>query len=322
MMRRILILSVLILVVFASGYSMKGQKSKNIRWGYIAHYSLLPGAKTDDILKRAENYTHLGITGFPADKNGDIYTPIPPGTLNMIISRLQKMDKVLIPVIGLKSLNDGKQILNSETTQKDIIRSIKRIQKQMHTSHVQFDFEYLPPTMVDEYGAFLKKVRSVLHESSISAAIFPQVEFPDKWAGFHDLSVIGPYLDYIVLMCYDLHRKGTGAGPVVTEEWARKNIKNALTNMDNDDILLGIPSYGYRWCGKGQKKKVTAISAVYASRLGRQYGFVRHPSGNLHVAWDSCKVYASDTHMIEILKSLADTYKLAGTALWRVGFEE
>jgi len=61
---------------------------------------------------------------------------------------------------------------------------------------------------------------------------------------------------------------------------------------------------------------------VYASRLGRQYGFVRHPSGNLHVAWDSCKVYASDTHMIEILKSLADTYKLAGTALWRVGFEE
>jgi spore germination protein YaaH len=322
MMRRIPALAVLMLAVFAFGYSMKEKRSQNIRWGYIAHYSLLQGAKIDDILKRAENYTHLGITGFPADKNGNIYTPIPSNTLNMVITSLQKMDKVIIPVISVKSVKDGKQLLNSESAQKGIIRSIQRIQNQMHTTHVQFDFEYLPPSMVDKYGSFLKNVRSGLNESSISAAIFPQVDFPEKWAKFHDLSVIGPYLDYIVLMCYDLHRKGTGAGPVVTEEWARDNIKKALTHMNSDDILLGIPSYGYRWCQEGQKKKVTAISARYASRLGRQYGFVRHPSGNLHVAYDNCMVYASDDHMINSLQKLADKYELAGTALWRIGFEE
>ena len=321
-MRRLVILIILLLSIVILLHSIQGDQAERIRWGYVAHYSLTTGAMVDDILERSSGYTHIGITGFPADSNGNIYTPIPFSVLTNVISRLKDMDKTLIPVIGLKSLKDGKKILTSNKIQDNLLDSIKKILEDMNTQHVQFDFEYLPASMVDAYAGFLKKVNKSLPGIRVSAAVFPQVEFPATWAGFHDLSVIGDHLDYMVLMCYDLHRKGTVPGPVVTVEWARKSIRKSLGHMKSKDILLGVPSYGYRWCGKGDKKKVTALSARYVERLGRRYGFVRHPSGNILVAYNSCKIFASDNTMISSLQKLVDEFNLAGTALWRIGFEE
>ncbi len=321
-MRRFLITLLLLLSIGILLHSIQGNTTEKIRWGYIAHYSLTTGVKVDDILRRSADYTHIGITGFPADSNGNIYTPIPSPVLKKVISQLKDTGKTLIPVIGLKSLKDGHKILDSTGTRNRLIRSIKKVQEEMDTHHVQFDWEYLPPAKVDAYAGFLRTVKSELENSRVSAAVFPQVDFPHKWAGFHDLSKIGEHLDYIVLMCYDLHRKGTEPGPVVTIEWTKKNIKKALEYMESEDILLGVPSYGYRWCGKGDTKKITALSARYVERLGRQYGFVRHPSGNLLVAYDNCKIFASDNEMITSLQKIASEFNLAGTALWRIGFEE
>ncbi len=153
-------------------------------------------------------------------------------------------------------------------------------------------------------------------------ALFPQVEFPSKWAGAHDFARLAPLLDEAVLMCYDYHRKGTAPGPVVDVGWAERNILLALRFFKPENLWLGVPAYGYAWSGSG----VEVVSARAGVSQAARFGAVRHRSGTLYFEHtrdrDVRKAYIADTHTRKELAALALKHGLKGTALWRLGLED
>ncbi len=153
-------------------------------------------------------------------------------------------------------------------------------------------------------------------------AIFPQVKFPARMSRFHDLEIIAHHLDEAVIMCYDYHGAHSGPGPVTDVSWAEENIRHALRFMRPERIWLGIPAYGYLWCGG----RTEAISAKRGVPLARSHGAVRHPSGTLHATFTrgnaTCILDLSDKTTREKLASLARRYGLAGIAIWRLGLED
>ncbi len=154
-------------------------------------------------------------------------------------------------------------------------------------------------------------------------AVFPQIEFPKERAGFHDLAVIGPHLDEIVLMCYDLHRQGTTPGPVTDIEWSERNIAHALKLLSPRQIWLGVPAYGYSWDASG---KASALSARSGVKEATRCSAARHSSGTLYYECAGAKglrrAWIADRHTRLLMERLAARYGLRGTALWRLGFEE
>lgn len=291
--------------------------TKTRSWGYIYHASKLP---EDYLAKAIQKFNVICISGFKLNDSG-----------NMVIESSRMMKAVapvalkhrvtLYPMISFQSAAQGRRILNSPGLRAAAIRAIAVLARDSGFTGVHLDFEYLPPADAPRLAEFLSALRRSF-SGKISMAVFPPVEFPEKWSRFHDLKLIAPLVDEIVIMCYDLHGAHTGPGPVTDVRWAEKNIRYALRYIKAETIWLGVPAYGYRWCnGKAQ-----ALSARQGVKLAGTYSHVRDASGTIHFSYmdsgSSCDVYISDKRTRSLLNNLSSRYGLAGTAVWRLGFDD
>ncbi len=311
-----------VIIVFILSLLLLSQESsaddkKPGRWGYIHHGSSL----TDNYLEAViPGYSVICLTGFKIAESGSV-TVEAPGIFKKIKTITEKSRVTLYPLISFKSAVQGHKILNSETLRHKTARAISVFARSSGVSGVHLDFEYLPPEDAGRLGVFLSALRKA-YQGTISMAVFPPVGFPEKWSRFHDLEIISSLVDEIVLMCYDFHGPHSGPGPVTDIGWADKNIQSVLRHMKPSRVWLGIPAYGYRWCGS----RAIALSARQGVRLARGHSPVRDPSGNLrftyHEAGRSCTAYISDRQTRLLLHKLSTRNGLAGTALWRLGFED
>lgn len=287
-------------------------------WGYIHHSSHL----TDNYLETViPAYSVISITGFRLAADGSLKTE-PAILIKRTIALTKKHSIKLYPLISFKSADGGHRLLKSKSARERAIQSIAGLTREHNFSGIHLDFEYLPPEDSKKLGDFLSELKALPFKGSITMAIFPPVEFPEKWSRFHDLALIGAYADEIVLMGYDLHSTQTGPGPVTDPVWVEKNIRAVLKHIKAERLWLGIPAYGYRWCGG----KAVALSAKQAVKLARVYQAKRDRSQNVYYSYamsgQPCHVYASDSQTRAILTRLALTYGLAGTAMWRLGLED
>jgi spore germination protein YaaH len=287
-------------------------------WGYILHSSNL----TDNYLEAViPAYSVISITGFSLAADGGLKTE-PAILIKRTIALTKKHSVKLYPLISFTSADGGRRLLNSKSARARAIQSIAGLTRDDNVAGIHLDFEYLPPGDSKKLGHFLSELKALPFKGSITMAIFPPVEFPEKWSRFHDLAIIGAYADEIVLMGYDLHSMQTGPGPVTDPVWVEKNIRAVLQHIRAERIWLGIPAYGYRWCGG----KAVALSAKQAVKLARLYQAKRDLSQNIYfsyaVAAQPCQVFASDSQTRAALARLAGTYGLAGTAMWRLGLED
>ena len=288
-------------------------------WGYILHTSKL----NNNYIKRTiPSLKAVSITGYTLKKTGQLkYNN--NRLISTVLKNAEEHHVKIYPLVNFKSSSDGHTVLNSIKLRNLSIKNIRNLVIKNNFNGVHIDFEYLPPSDSTVLAEFLRILRLNMKNKKITMAIFPQVGFPQKWSGFHNLQVISPYIDMIVLMCYDYHRPGTGPGPVTDLNWSEKNIKEALKYLKSKQVWLGIPAYGYKW---SNNKKTTAISSRLGKKLAEKHGYRRHPSGNIFISFrDSAgrhNIYFSDKLARKNLKQLASKYNLRGVAIWRLGFEE
>ncbi len=228
----------------------------------------------------------------------------------------------LIPHITFTSVQDGITFLTLQKNWEATIAALTQAIEKNAWDGIHFDFEYLPPQYAVHYAQFLKKVRATITGTIISAAIFPQVEWNTQYSSFHDLALLSPYLDAIVLMCYDYHNPKTKPGPVTSVSWTRKNIEYALKFFAPNQIWLGVPAYGYIWKNNMYYAVITMRSLPRYLSLYRYY---RHNSGTIALTYthhnDRFVAYVPDSKTHEQLIQLAKKYNLCGISLWRLGFE-
>lgn len=265
----------------------------------------------------------VSVTGFRIDRRGKLSISIKGEWLGEILRRAKRYGVEVYPLIALRSVADGRRLLSSSDARKSAIVQLRDLITLKNLQGVHIDFEYLSPEYATKLSVFLKELRLAMGGKKLTMAIFPPVAFPFKYYGFHNLELLAAHLDEIVLMCYDYHRSGTEAGPVTDLGWAEKNIIKILQNMTPDRVWLGVPAYGYAWDKQGKASVITARRGV---RLAERYRGVRHRSGTIYIelgqGGKKKQIYFSDSETRRRMADLARRYKLKGTALWRLGFED
>lgn len=283
------------------------------RWGYVYHHAPWTQKEYTSGLRR---YRTLALTGYELTGSGHLRNPSTDTVLTL--QRLYREGRIdLVPVIRPLSVQAAERFLSDEISRAQAAENCATLARDHKFNEIHFDFEYLSPQWADEYAAFLTAVKKAAPDRLISAALFPKVDFPDALHGFHRPDILAPILDRIVLMCYDYHNARGLPGPVTSLEWAERNIQHILTFFPPSKVILGIPAYGYVWkSGRGQ-----ALSAKRCLKL--QGAQRRHESGTLYVqSGHSLEGWCADSTTRRMMQSLARRYGLAGTAVWRVGFEE
>lgn len=301
-------------IITLSAYSTL---KKNASWGYIYHASPLTG---EYLARAVPRFDVICVSGFTIDGAGNVRSE--SSRMIKTITAIAALHHVtLYPMVSFQSAAQGRRILGSRRLISASARNIAAMARDGGYPGVHLDFEHLPPEDAPRLAEFLTALRKA-YKGKITMAVFPPVEFPEKWNRFHDLTLIAPHVDEIVIMCYDLHGAHTGPGPVTDVRWAERNIQFALRYIDAGKLWLGIPAYGYRWCGGTAR----ALSSREGMMIARRHSFVRDPSGTVQFTYaDSgtrCSAYISDTHTRLLLQQLSLRHGLAGTAMWRLGFED
>lgn len=312
-----------LVMVWGLASAMDGMSGRPLqKWGYALLDSIEKESQRQAVESAVKDLNVLSVTGYRLGKDGRIHGPSPQARKKIAaLATGNRLD--VLPLVAFTSSSEGRMLLASPDARGKAREELVELTRNGVYAGLHLDFEYLPPEDAPKLAGFLKELHADLKGRKLTMAVFPPLDFPAKWSGFHNLDLIGPFLDEIVLMCYDYHRPGTPAGPVVDLEWAKRNVVQVLKSVRPEKVWLGMPAYGYDWSADG---KTGVVSAREGVRLAGKYPAVRHSSGTLYLHYSdprgSHEVYVADRETRKRMEDLAGSFGLKGVALWRLGFEE
>jgi spore germination protein YaaH len=163
-----------------------------------------------------------------------------------------------------------------------------------------------------------------------------------------DVRVVGQAADYIVLMTYDYHFAGSDVtGPVaplygagtISEYDVATAVQKALQILPSKKIILGVPLYGYEWetITHSPRSAVIPSSGVVASSQRVQQ--LMQDCSNCVASFDAIaqepyitykdqqtgtyhQIFYPNKKAIQAKTTFAQKNKLAGVALWALGYED
>ena len=284
-------------------------------WIYIYH----PTLKDPYVRTKINDYKIISITGFKIDQEGNLSQDVNLKSYENILK-----NKNVYPLVTLKNTKEGIQFLKNSSNYPKAIKNIVNLIEPFSGVHI--DFEYLSEKETPYFKDFLKELQNVLKQSNkkLTVAIFPPI-WEIKYNKFHNLSILHPYIDEIVLMTYDYHNPKTKPGPVSELSWAEKNIQESLKYFKPHQIYLGIPLYGYEWEIKTNRSRIVDFSYSKKIQYSNEIKEV-HTSlnfGTKIVYNNNQKVlFYPDLNFRKEMINLAHHYRLKGVAYWRLGFEK
>jgi spore germination protein YaaH len=192
---------------------------------------------------------------------------------------------------------------------------------------LDLDFESVPPADRDRLSAFVVRLAAGLHADGRRLAVAVVPHKPGHlnfYSGAYDLTSIVGHADLVTLMAYEQHGPSTVPGPVAGLDWDRQLVSGSLDHLSSASALLGMPLYARSWTLTGAPADgyAPALAAALAGPGARvDYDFpgftplVRTGAGD-------AVTYFDDADSLARKLALAGERGMAGTAVWRLGFED
>lgn len=213
-------------------------------------------------------------------------------------------------------------------------------------------FQEASPEAQLAYTAFVKEVKTQMDQKEMDQKALGTLTVevtPISLVSSHltDAQAIGEIADYVVLMAYDFHYRGSMiAGPVapvggagdMREYDVETSVRLLSEVVPKEKILLGIPLYGYEWetiertlqapviPGSGKTASHRRVSELLAECVHCIKDFdpiSQQPYLILPVTEEgySQQIFYEDEESLRRKLNLAVKYQLGGVALWAMGYE-
>ena len=229
-----------------------------------------------------------------------------------------------------------KKILASDQAQENIIKQMVTYVSVYDLDGINVDFENIYDSDKDRFTAFIRKLGTALKEQNVVLSV--DVTTPSRasfWSLCYDRKELALIADYIMVMTYDEHwRLSPISGSVASIGWVEKGLKATLAEVPEKKLLLGIPLYTREWeettNDKGEiSVKSRALSMAQADKqiADNQASVIWLEDKGQHYAEYTkdnkrYRIWLEDVTSIKLKAKLVHKYGLAGTALWRKGFEK
>lgn len=219
--------------------------------------------------------------------------------------------------------------LSNTDSRDNLIKELLAYSALYKLDGINIDFESLDASDKGNLTQFVRELVPFLKEQGLVVSI----DINDH--ACYDRKALGEAVDYVAIMAYDQHWKGsTKAGSVAQVKWVEGMIQRYLSDIPAEKILLGVPFYTRLW-----KEEPQADGAIKLSNQAISMETARKVIGdnNAPVRWDDesgqfyseftkdgsvYKVWLEDKNSINVKLSLVHKYKLAGAAAWSINFAE
>lgn len=217
-------------------------------------------------------------------------------------------------------------LTNPAKAQKLIDRAVA-ICLQNHFAGINVDFESIDLPKNEPLSSFMERISAAFHAKGllVSADIPP-------FNTDYDLDILGKCCDYLVLMAYDEHTPDGDPGPVSSQKWIVSALDNMAAGVPNEKIILGLAQYGYQWPASEDSTVSASLSYQQALSLaGNTHAPIQFDGDTYNLSFSFAeKDNAAITHQVYFTDAatafntmrFATEYRLAGTAVWRLGSED
>ena len=243
------------------------------------------------------------------------------------------------------------KIANNPNAHENLLNSIDAILLSNPVSGINIDIEYggtITKELRDNFASLIEKISQHLDKKfdhvTLSIDMYASASNNKQlW----DVPRIANSVDYIVVMAYDFHRRGSSqAGPVAPlfggkEKWdtdIHQHLREYLRYVPREKLLLGVPFYGYGWQTDSHSPQANAYPK---SGFTATYTYVKNllnekEENNVKTGWDDealCPylsyeedgeifmIYYEDITSISYKLEYVKQLDLAGIAIWALGYE-
>ncbi len=233
---------------------------------------------------------------------------------------------------GMFSNQLVKALLENDQAQEQLIENLLRMVRAKGFFGVDFDFEYVYAENRDAYTDLVRRSRERFNEAGylVTVALAPKTSSDQQGLLYqgHDYGGMGRAANFALLMTYEWGYTYSEPRAVAPLDQVRRVIEYGLTEIPADQILMGIPNYGYDWKlpyvkGESRAEKISSNEAMArAERYGAEiqfdetaqspYFYYDDENGTSHAVW------FEDARSLRAKLGLIAEYGLAGASYWNV----
>ncbi len=246
---------------------------------------------------------------------------------------------------GIGSREETYELLSHTTSRENLTNQLIAEALKNQIDGINVDFENISKECGEHYLQFLRELSLKCRQNEIVLSVANPV--PSQYSTQYDLEEQGKVVDYVIIMGYDEHHRGSmESGPVASYDFVKNGIKDALKVVPANKLINAVPFYTRLWkevmkTAEELEAEEGTDAAEYPYKVTSEtYGMskiyiaienanakigVDEITGQNYAEWEAggatYKVWLEDEEALEAKLQLMKEKKLAGVAAWRLGFE-
>ena len=237
---------------------------------------------------------------------------------------------------------DSTYVLTHTSTRQYLVNQIIAAAIKYELDGINLDFEALDGNAVgDAYIQFVRELAIKCSNNGIVLSVDNYV--PTSYTAFYNRKEQANFADYVVIMGYDEHYKGSGAGSVSSLKWVDQGVRDTLESVPENQVILGMPFYTRLWslvANEADTESATEEDAITYETTSTVYGMTSAANllkekgiepewiaedGQNYATWNegnvTYKIWLENASSTEERLKLVSQYSLAGASFWKLGFE-
>ncbi len=201
---------------------------------------------------------------------------------------------------------------------------------------INVDFESLEAEAGDGFLQFIRELSLKCENNDLVLSVDNYV--PSGYTEFYDRAEQAVFADYIVVMAYDEHFRGSEEGSVASLGFVNQGIEDTLQDVPAGQVILGIPFYTRVWeLTPSEDAQDGQSYTVDSEAVGMSEVETRVAANGATLEWlEDCgqyyaeyehdgktyKIWVEDQNSIEKKLEVMTSNNLAGAAFWKLGYEK
>ena len=297
-----------------------------------------------ELIGRTQGVTIVSPTWFALDQNDGSFTSLADASY---VEQAHAMGiDVWVLVNDFNHDISIQQVLSSRTSRDHLREELVRQVKALGADGINIDFEYITQACADDFIQFLRELSADCRREGLVLSIDNYM--PSGGNAFYDMETQGKIADYVILMGYDEHWKGSEAGSGASISFVDIGISTSLQMVPAEKLIGGVPFFTRIWTetpeeaaepGAEIREDGNSIYERYAltseacgmerplqlleenhavpewdAELGQYYGEYQTEQGRV-------RIWLEDERSLEEKLKLISQNQLAGVACWKLGLE-
>ncbi len=246
---------------------------------------------------------------------------------------------------GIKTSEETHELLSRTSSRENLTNQLISEALQVGLDGINVDFETVAEKTGEHYIQFIRELSVKCRKNGIVLSVDNYV--PKGYNAHYHRKQQGIVADYVIIMGYDEHFAGSyESGSVASIGYVKEGIQETLKDVPASKVINAMPLYTRLWkevpkteaelseqagteAGK-YSTKVTSetVSMKRTDKVLEQFGAEAKwdsKTGQNYAQWEkdgaTYKIWLEDEKSIEEKLKVMKANKLAGTAVWKLGFE-